>query len=127
MGVIRLKLDVYGGKASKMLDVLIDSGASQSVIDRALAEQICIMIPLRDPLEIKIPHQGIIIVNQVCTFSTEIDGYKISDTALVIDHLGEVDLVIGAKTMQRYGMHLEFSEEKDTVRVTKPQEPILFF
>jgi predicted aspartyl protease len=127
MGVIRKKIDVYGGKASKDLEVLFDSGASQSVIDRSIAEQICIIIPLREPLEIKIPNNGSIIVTHVCTFYMEIDGHKVSDTALILDNLGEVDMVIGAKTMQRYGMHLEFSEEKDLVRVTKPQEPILFF
>jgi hypothetical protein len=127
MGRIHRNLNVFGGNDIQLLDVLFDSGASQSVIDKQVADKICVPIPLPKPIVVILPNNGRKEITHTCAFHTSIDDSQISDTALIMENLGEVDMVIGVQTMRRYGMQLEFDDDHDSIRITKRYDKIFLF
>jgi len=111
----------------RMLDVLFDSGASQSVINKRVADVISIPIPLPNPINVILPNNGKKEITHTCTFHTSIDDSQISDSALIMEDLGDVDMVIGVQTMRRFGMILQFNEENDEIIISKKHEKVFLF
>ena len=135
MGLIRKKLIVFGGledkngnDIKKELDVLFDSGASVSFIRSDVAKGLCSVVKIT-PNVVRGAKKLKIRVNRSCSFETVVAGEIIQDSAYLINDIADgIELIIGARTFQRYGMVLEFNDDEtigDNVRVTKPINNLL--
>jgi Retroviral aspartyl protease len=115
MSIIRSPLLFRGTKNDKYLYGLFDSGANLSAIRKDLAEHIDILIPLPEPIRLATANSSdFMIVNYkfVCQFF--LNDVPLSDEFLVLEDLSE-EVIIGAATMQKWRMKLDF--EHDTVSV----------
>jgi hypothetical protein len=115
MSILRSPLIFRGTKNDKYLYGLFDSGANLSAIRKDLAEQIDILIPLREPIKLATANSNdfMQVDNKfVCEFY--LNDVRLSDEFLVVEDLSE-EVIIGASTMQKWKMKLDF--EHDTVSV----------
>jgi Retroviral aspartyl protease len=115
MIIIKAPLLFRGTKNDKYLYGLFDSGANLSVIRKDLAEQIDLLIPLREPIRLATANVNDFMevhYKFVCEFF--LNDVRLSDEFLVLDDVSE-EVIIGAATMQKWRMKLDF--EHDTVFV----------
>ena len=121
MAVIQKELKLVGFKGEIEIIGLFDSGATYSCIDRRLAEELGILVPLRDPFLLETAEAGRMVeVREKVILDFYLDGYRFSDEFMVIPGLSE-KLIIGAKTMQAWRFKLDFEAEEVIIdpRVTK--------
>ena len=121
MAVIQKELKLVGSKGEQELIALFDSGATYSCIDRSLAAELEILIPLRNLLLLETAEaEGVMEVREKVVLDFYLDGYRFSDEFVVIPNLSE-RLVIGASTMQKWRFKLDFETEEVIIdpRVTK--------
>lgn len=94
---------------------LFDSGANLSAIRKDLAEQIDVLIKLREPIRLATANSNDFMqVNYKFVGEFFLNDVQLSDEFLVLEDLGE-EVIIGAATMQKWRMELDF--EHDTVSV----------
>ena len=121
MAVIQKELKLVGSKGEQELIALFDSGATYSCIDRSLAAELEILIPLRNLLLLETAEaERVMEVREKVVLDFYLDGYRFSDEFVVIPNLSE-RLVIGASTMQKWRFKLDFETEEVIIdpRVTK--------
>ncbi|MDI9365374.1 MAG: retropepsin-like aspartic protease [Flavobacterium sp.] len=112
---IKSPLLFRGTKNDRYLYGLFDSGANLSAIRKELVEHIDILIPLPEPIRLATANSlDFRIANYkfVCQFF--LNDVPLSDEFLVLEDLSE-EVIIGAATMQKWRMKLDF--EHDTVSV----------
>jgi hypothetical protein len=115
MSIIKAPLLFRGTGSDKYLYSLFDSGANLSAIRKDLAEQIDILIPLPNPIRLATANSNSFMEVHhkfVCEFF--LNDVRLSDEFLVVEDLSE-EVIIGAATMQKWRMKLDF--EHDTVSV----------
>jgi len=115
MSIIKAPLLFRGNKSDKYLYGLFDSGANLSAIRKDLAEQIDILIPLPQIKRLATANSNDFMQVShriVCDFF--LNDVQLSDEFLVLEDLSE-EVIIGAATMQKWRMKLDF--EHDTVSV----------
>lgn len=112
MGEIMEKVRLVGSKGEVEVTALFDSGATYSFMKREIAEQIENVVSLTRALSFQtanpdapVAPSGRIAVDFV------IDGVWYSDEFLVLDRTTE-ELIIGASTMQKWGIKLDMEQEK---------------
>ena len=115
MSIIKAPLLFRGTKNDKYLYGLFDSGANLSAIRKDLAEQIDSLIKLREPIRLATASTNEYLTVQY-KFIGEfyLNDVRLSDEFLVVDELSE-EVIIGAATMQKWRIKLDFSD--DTVWV----------
>ena len=114
MSLLELPCTLVGNRGRITTVCLFDSGASYSVIRRETAERIARLEPLPEPLIFEIADRGAFVTAQdVATleFFLEDAPRCFTDEFMVLDTLSE-DLIIGATTMQKWGIKLDFVDEK---------------
>jgi hypothetical protein len=115
MSIIRLPLLFRGNKSDKYLYGLFDSGANLSAIRKDLAEKIDELQPLTKPKKLATANaNSFMTVDYRFTCDFFLNDVELSDEFLVLDDLSE-EVIIGAATMQKWRMKLDF--EHDTVTV----------
>lgn len=115
MSIIRSPLLFRGTKNDKYLYGLFDSGANLSAIRKDLAEQIDVLIKLREPIRLATANSNDFMqVNHKFVGEFFLNDVQLSDEFLVLEDLSE-EVIIGAATMQKWRMKLDF--EHDTVSV----------
>ena len=115
MSIIRYPLLFRGTKNDKYLYGLFDSGANLSAIRKYLAEQIDVLIKLREPIRLATANSNDFMqVNYKFVSEFFLNDVQLSDEFLVLEDLSE-EVIIGAATMQKWRMKLDF--EHDTVSV----------
>lgn len=115
MSIIRYPLLFRGTKNDKYLYGLFDSGANLSAIRKDLAEQIDVLIKLREPIRLATANSNDFMqVNYKFVGEFFLNDVQLSDEFLVLEDLSE-EVIIGAATMQKWRMKLDF--EHDTVSV----------
>ena len=124
MGIIRIPLLFRGSINDKYLYCLFDSGANYSFIRKDIAEQIEPLIQLREPLRMTTADANNFMTVEYATrsnFSVSND-VELSDEFFIVDDLSE-EAVIGALTMQKWKMKLDFEHDRVEVdpRMTKMQ------
>jgi hypothetical protein len=115
MSLIKSSLLFRGTKADKYLYGLFDSGANLSAIRKDIAEKIDQLIPLPQPNRLataNVNDKVLVEHKFVCDFF--LNDVQLSDEFLVVDDLSE-EVIIGAATMQKWRIKLDF--EHDTVTV----------
>jgi hypothetical protein len=113
MGIIKSPLLFRGAKNDKYLYGLFDSGVS--AIQKDLAEQIDILWPLSLPKKLATANANDLMkVNYTFIGEFLLNNVPLSNEFLVVEDLSE-EVIIGAATMQKWRMKLDF--EHDTVTV----------
>ena len=107
MSLISKPLILAGSKGRKKVTALFDSGASYSCISRKAAEEIAHLEPMVQPMAFETAEKdGIITADYRITV-----GFYFTDELFVIDGLSE-NLIIGATTMQKWKIRLDFDREE---------------
>ena len=114
MSLISKPLILAGSKGRKKVTALFDSGASYSCISRKAAEEIAHLEPMVQPMAFETAEKGGIIT---ADYRITVDFYftdtprRFTDELFVIDGLSE-NLIIGATTMQKWKIRLDFDREE---------------
>lgn len=114
MSLLELPCTLVGNRGRVTTVCLFDSGASYSVIRRETAERIARLEPLPEPLVFETADRGDFVTAEdvaVLEFFLEDAPRRFTDEFMVLDTLSE-DLIIGAITMQKWGIRLDFADEK---------------
>lgn len=112
MGVIINRIKLAGSKGEKKVDALYDTGASFSFIKRDLASNLDTILSLPKPLEFETAKEGDkIVVKERVALDFYIEGIRLSDEFLIADDLSE-DVIIGAATMQKWRLKLDFEQDR---------------
>jgi hypothetical protein len=114
MSLLQKEVILKGLKGQTTVTALFDSGASYSCILRAAAEKVGTLQLLEEPLEFETADAGGIITAEygirLSFYFTDTDR-RFTDEFFVFDTLSE-DLIIGASTMQKWGIRLDFEKEE---------------
>jgi hypothetical protein len=121
ISVISYKIKLEGSKGEKKVEALFDSGSSDSLIKPEIALLLGNLEKLPDPISFETADEGAFMtVTDVVGLDFYIDGLRLRDEFLVVDNLSE-DAIIGASTMQKFKMKLNFEDDRVIVdpRVTR--------
>jgi len=125
MGRIRKNIEVSG----KNYWTLFDSGARNTYVTPGVADLLHTYdLPSINPVSLggKVHH-----LNKGCTLICKIEGYDVTDDARVLDKIGydddkkEIDILLGALTMQRWGI-VPVPEKEDIDMSHYPKEFVEF-
>jgi hypothetical protein len=124
MGIIRLPLLFRGTKNDKYIYTLFDSGANYSFVRKDIAEQLEDLVVLNRPLKMATAYPDNFLeanYRMATNFSVSND-VELSDEFYALDQLSE-EAVIGALTMQKWKMKLDFEHDRVEVdpRMAKMQ------
>lgn len=112
MGEIMEKIRLVGSKGEAEVTALFDSGATYSFVNRNVAERIANVEALPEPMRFATAKAVAVVESQAAIRTNfHIDGVQYSDEFLVLDEMEE-ELIIGAKTMQAWGIKLDMEHEK---------------
>lgn len=112
MGEISEKVRLVGSKGEVEVTALFDSGATYSFVNRRIAEKIEAIAALPEPMRFATAKVGTVVeARERIAVNFYIDGVRYSDEFLVLDEMAE-DLIIGASTMQKWGVKLDMEQEK---------------
>ncbi len=117
MGLIYKQVLVKGNKGERTLRVLMDTGASNSVIRSDIAHKLGTPAPLARTILAEFA-SGRGEVKEMVSLSLQLDGHEVVTTALLLENLTE-ELLIGAEFFQRYKILLD--PEKEDIRFTDPE------
>lgn len=117
MGKIVKRLEVLGDKGKGKVEVLFDSGATESVVQKSFAEKLATVISLPKWRRFLLADgKTEIKTNLVANIMITINGITIDSRFYVLEKLGR-EMVIGAATMQEWDIRLNPKEEKITIGV----------
>ncbi len=114
MSLISKPVILAGSKGRKEVNALFDSGASYSCICYALAKQLEQLTELSEPMEFETAEKDSIVVAK---YRVTLDFFftdtprRFTDEIVVIGDLSE-ELIIGATTMQKWKIRLDFDREE---------------
>ena len=114
MSLLELPCTLVGSQGRASTVCLFDSGASYSVIRRATAERIARLQLLPEPFVFETAAAGEFITAEfgvILEFFLEDAPRCFTDEFMVLDTLSE-ELIIGATTMQKWRIRLDFVKEK---------------
>lgn len=117
MGLIYKQLPVRGNKGGRTLRVLMDTGASHTVIRAAIAHKLATPAPLARTIPAHFA-SGRGKIKETVNLSLRINGQEVFTPALVLEGLSE-GLVVGAEFFQRYKVVLD--PEREEGRFTDPE------
>lgn len=112
MGEIMEKVRLVGSKGEAEVAALFDSGATYSFVNHKVAERIANIEALPEPMRFATAKAGVVVESQAAIRANfHVDGAQYSDEFLVLDDMAE-ELIIGASTMQKWGIKLDMEQEK---------------
>jgi len=112
MGLIYKRIFIEGNRGKTQVDVLFDSGASVSFLRREVAERIADLLPLPSPRSFSLDDgKGALEVREVTHVDIHLEEGTIFDEVVVASNLAE-ELVIGASTLQRWRVKLDFEQDE---------------
>jgi len=117
MGLIYKKLPVKGNKRGQTLRVLMDTGASHTVIRADIAHKLATPAPLARTIDAHFA-SGRGKIKETVNLSLRINGEEVFTPAFVLEDLSE-ELVIGAEFFQRYKVVLD--PDREEIRFTDPE------
>ncbi len=114
MALISKPIILAGSLGRREVTALFDSGASYSCVNRRLAEEIAHLEPLAEPMEFETAERGSVVTAEYAVradfFFTDTPR-RFTDELVVIEELSE-ELIIGAATMQKWKIVLDFETEE---------------
>jgi predicted aspartyl protease len=112
MGMIIQDIEIIGDKGRSKAKTLLDSGASDSVIRKDVAEKITTFIKLPKPLKFVLGDGKSTMKSEYFSgISFILKGYTFpAQRVLIVDKLEE-DLILGVDVFQRWKLKLDFEKE----------------
>ncbi len=115
MGLIQQSIEVTGERGTVSASALYDTGASLSFLRRDIAERVGVPVRLARPMRFEMGRAGEFLeVNEQIALSFTVSGVELLESFLVADGLSE-EAIIGARTMQKWGIKLDPEHESVTV------------
>ena len=112
MSLIMGKIRLSGSKGEKTINALYDSGASVSFLRKSIAESVEILTPLPIVYNAKTAKNGETIeISEAIRIDFYVGNIRLSDEFFITDELTE-DVIIGAATMQKWRLKLDFENDK---------------
>lgn len=121
MAIIEKRMRFAGSKGSSEVLAVFDSGATYSCIEPGLAARLGMVDRLPEPMDFGTAKEGEKLSAEFTVrLNFYINGYRLSDEFILIPGLSE-QVVIGAATLQKWRLKLDFETEDVIVdpRVTK--------
>ena len=120
--ILEKQILLVGSKGTARRSALFDSGASYSIIRRDLAEALSGLEPIPDPenyvFETARPGDTVQALYRVgLGFRFDDSEARFSDEFIVFDECSE-EVIIGATTMQKWSIKLDFDREEILYRKT---------
>jgi hypothetical protein len=104
----------------KKLSILVDSGASKSVISRGTINASDYLQNCKQEKStnhyFKVGNGEFLVSNTAITFNIKIQGHTLQLTALIVDYLGGVDILLGNKSLIELDATLNFKTRKLTFK-----------
>jgi len=119
--VIQKRVKLVGTKGTEDVDVIFDSGSTYSCIRPELANRLEVVLKLPAPIELGTAKSGETLkASERVVLDFHLNGLRLSDEFMLIPGLSE-SAVIGAATLQKWRMKLDFEREDVVVdpKVTK--------
>ncbi len=114
MSLLQKQITLKGIKGRRTVSALFDSGASYSCIRGDVAESIDMVKPLDEPMVFETADREATLTAdymvQISFFFADTER-RFTDEFIVLDQLGE-ELIIGAATMQKWKIRLDFEREE---------------
>jgi len=113
VALIKKPVILVGSKGRKEVTALFDSGASYSCISKKTADELAHLDPLPEPMEFETAEKGVTVTAE---YAIRVDFYfkdtprRFTDELVVIEDLSE-KLIIGATTMQKWKIRLDFDRK----------------
>jgi hypothetical protein len=122
VSILEKQILLVGSKGTARRSALFDSGASYSIIRRDLAEALSGLEPIPDPehyvFETARPGDTVQALYRVgLEFRFDDSQARFSDEFIVFDECSE-EVIIGATTMQKWSIKLDFDREEILYRKT---------
>lgn len=122
MSVLEQECLLVGSKGTRRVTATFDSGASYSIIRRDIAEALEMLTPIPDPenyiFETAQADWKVQATHRVgLAFRFDDSAANFTDEFIVFDECSE-ELFIGASTMQKWGIRLDFENERVEYRKT---------
>lgn len=122
VSILQKELTLIGSKGRTRRLALFDSGASYSIIRRDIAEAIAVLEPLPDPENwiFETARKGDLIEahdHVMLAFRFDDSEARFTDEFVVFDECTE-EVVIGAVTLQKWHIKLDFEREEIVYRKT---------
>lgn len=111
MGLIVKELGVAGDKGQRKLRVLFDTGASVSLIRKDLAQELATLLSLPQPVRIEMGDGHLAEAREGAMLHIGIGSVTIWDAVIALDTLTE-EFILGARTMQKWGIKLDTEREE---------------
>jgi hypothetical protein len=114
MSLIQKPLILKGAAGKYTVQALFDSGASYSCISRRAAEAVAHLEPLTEPMIFETAEKDNPVTAEyriTADFFFRDSARRFTDELIVIEELSE-DLIIGASTMQKWKIRLDFDREE---------------
>ena len=112
MSVLSYRIKIRGSRGQNKYEALFDSGASDSMIRSDLVDDLEVATNLPEPISYETATEDEhITVNKAVGLDFYIDGIRLRDEFLVVENLSE-EVIIGASTMQKCRMKLNFEEDR---------------
>jgi len=121
MAITEQKIRLVGSKCSMDVMALFDSGATYSCVRADLARRLEKVVPIPGAMTFSTAKKGeTLTARERISVNFYINGCRLSDEFMVIPGLIE-PAIIGAATMQKWRMKLDFERDRAIVdpRVTK--------
>ena len=120
--ILEHEITLIGPKGRRQCIAFFDSGASYSIIRPDIADAIAISAPLPDPedwvFQTAISGQTMQATHAVrLNFRFEDSEARFTDEFILLDGSSE-EVIIGATTMQKWGIKLDFEAEQINYRKT---------
>ena len=113
MGVLVERIRLRGSKGSVEREALFDTGATYSFVRAELAEELGVVDSLPEPMEFETAKEGEkLLIQKVVHLEFSLEGERLSDEFLVAENALTEEVIIGAKTMQAWGIVLDMEEER---------------
>ena len=91
MAIIEKEIELVGSKGRKKVKGLFDSGATYSCLNRTLAQELEILIPLAEPLSFETAEKGKgLEAKERVALDFHLNGYRFSDEFMVLPELSEI-------------------------------------
>ena len=121
MTVIQKRIKLVGAKGAEDVDAVFDTGSTYSCIRPELARKLETVLRLPEPMEFGTSRkEEKLTATERVTLNFYLNGLRFSDEFMIIPELSE-PVLIGANTLQKWRMKLDFEREEVVVdpRVTK--------
>jgi len=111
MGLIIKKLQVFGDKGQRRVQVLFDTGASSSFVRHDIVESLATILKLPSP-EVYTLGDGVgrLRATETAVLYVIVKGVRISDNFIVVSKLSD-EMIIGANTLQKWRVKLDLENE----------------